>query len=170
MAYNFKQGWAVNEDAPSDSLEAKVAYIDNGTRRLGPERYYDKAWMDREWDRLWTRTWLIAGVASDIPEPGDYFTFDLGRESFVITRDDSDQIHALYNVCPHRGNRLVHNDSGSIPRFTCSFHSWQFEMDGTLMSITDEDTFRPEVVQHRSRSGRPMARNARHRSGTHRSP
>ena len=105
--------------------------------------------MDREWDRLWTRTWLIAGVASDIPEPGDYFTFDIGRESFVITRTDSGEIKALYNVCPHRGNRLVHNDFGSVPRFTCAFHSWQFEMDGTLIGITDEDTFRPEVIQHR---------------------
>ena len=105
--------------------------------------------MDREWERLWTRTWLIAGVVSDLPEAGDYLSFDVGRENFVVTRTDDGEINAFYNVCPHRGNRLVHNDFGSLPRFTCSFHSWQFGLDGKLQSITDEDTFRPEVVAHR---------------------
>ena len=149
MAYKFSEGWSVNADAPADSLEAKVPYIDNGTSRLGAERYYSKAWMDREWERLWTRTWLIAGVEADVAEPGDYFTFEVGRESFVITRTEAGEIKALYNVCPHRGNRVVHNDFGSLPRFTCSFHSWQYGLDGQLLQITDQETFRPEVIAHR---------------------
>lgn len=149
MAYDLKRGWVVNEAAPTGSLESKVAYVDNGTARPGPERYYSTEWMQREWERLWTRTWLIAGVVTDVREPGDYFTFDVGRESFVITRTEDGEIVALYNVCPHRGNRLVHNDFGSLPRFTCSFHSWQFALDGTLTGITDEETFRPQVIAHR---------------------
>ena len=149
MAYKFSEGWSVNTSAPVDSLEAKVPYIDNGTQRLGADRYYSKEWMDREWERLWTRTWLIAGVVSDLSEPGDYLSFDVGRENFVVTRTDDGEINAFYNVCPHRGNRLVHNDFGSLPRFTCSFHSWQFGLDGKLQAITDEDTFRAEVIAHR---------------------
>ena len=47
MAYDFRSGWAVNAEAPADSLEAKVAYIDNGTERPGPERYYSPEWMAR---------------------------------------------------------------------------------------------------------------------------
>jgi phenylpropionate dioxygenase-like ring-hydroxylating dioxygenase large terminal subunit len=141
--------WSVNVEAPEDSLEARVPYIDNGTERLGPERYFSPDWMVREWDRLWTRVWLIAGVVSDVREPGDYVTFDLGRESILVTRTESAEIKAYSNVCQHRGNRLEHNDSGSVPRFTCSFHSWQFGLNGELQRITDEDTFRPEVVCHR---------------------
>lgn len=149
MSYDFRRGWVVNERAPGGSMEAKVAYIDHGTARASPERYFSPAWMEREWDRLWTRTWLIAGVVSELREPGDYFTFEVGRESFIVTRTDQGEIRALYNVCPHRGNRLVHNDFGSLPQFTCSFHSWQFGLDGSLKRITDEDTFRPEVVRDR---------------------
>jgi len=149
VAYDFRSGWAVNAEAPADSLEAKVAYIDNGTERPGPERYYSPEWMAREWEQLWTRVWLIAGVVSDVRESGDYFSFDLGRESFVITRTEGGDIKAFYNVCPHRGNRLVHNDFGSVPQFTCSFHSWQFGLDGSLQRVTDEDTVRPEVICHK---------------------
>jgi phenylpropionate dioxygenase-like ring-hydroxylating dioxygenase large terminal subunit len=148
VAYDFRRGWAVNASAPADSLEAKVAYIDNGTARIDPERYYNRAWMKREWERLWTRVWLIAGIVSDVREAGDYFTFDVGRETFLVTRTESGDIKAYYNVCPHRGNRLAHNDFGSLPRFTCSFHSWQFGLDGSLQRITDKETFRPEVICH----------------------
>jgi len=148
VAYDFRTGWAVNAAAPADSLEAKVAYIDNGTERPGPERYYTGEWMAREWEQLWTRVWLIAGVVADVRESGDYFSFDLGRENFIVTRTEGGDIKAFYNVCPHRGNRLVHNDFGSVPRFTCSFHSWQFGLDGSLQRVTDEETVRPEVICH----------------------
>ncbi|TDJ17766.1 MAG: Rieske (2Fe-2S) protein, partial [Gammaproteobacteria bacterium] len=149
MAYNFRDGWIVNPDAPADSLEAKVPYVDNGTARIDAERFYSREWVAREWERLWTRVWLIAGVVSDVQEPGDYFTFDLGRENILVTRTDSGDIKAFYNVCQHRGKRLISNELGSVPRFTCAFHSWQYALDGSLERITDEDTFRPEVICHR---------------------
>jgi phenylpropionate dioxygenase-like ring-hydroxylating dioxygenase large terminal subunit len=149
MSYDFRRGWVINERAPRESLEAKVAYVDHGTGRISPQRYYSPEWMEREWERLWTRAWLIAGVVSDVREPGDYFTFEIGRESFVVTRTEGGEVRAFYNVCPHRGNRVVHSDFGSLPLFTCSFHSWQFGLDGKLRRITDEATFRPEVVRHR---------------------
>jgi phenylpropionate dioxygenase-like ring-hydroxylating dioxygenase large terminal subunit len=149
VAYDFSKGWAVNSKAPAGSLESKVPYVDNGTARIASERFYSPAWMAQEWESLWPRVWLIAGVVSDVREPGDYFTFDLGRENFLITRTDAGDIKAFYNVCQHRGNRLVQSDFGCVPRFTCSFHSWQYALDGSPEKITDEDTFRPEVICHR---------------------
>ncbi|MFK7956305.1 MAG: SRPBCC family protein [Lysobacterales bacterium] len=149
MNYHYKQGSVINPDAPDSSLEAKVPYVDNGTERFSPERYYSAKFMDAEWEKLWTHAWQIAGVASDIPEPGDYMVYRIRSESFIVARQDDDTIKAFYNVCPHRGNRLVHNDRGSVPSFTCSFHSWQFGLCGKLKQITDEETFRPEVVCHR---------------------
>jgi carnitine monooxygenase subunit len=57
---------------------------------------------------------------------------------------------AHYNVCPHRGSRLVSDDFGSQNSFTCPFHSWAFDLDGQNIKITDEETFRPEVLCHGS--------------------
>jgi phenylpropionate dioxygenase-like ring-hydroxylating dioxygenase large terminal subunit len=150
MAHNYAEGWpALNPQAPADSLEAKQKEIDNGTDRIDPSRYYTQAFMEREWERLWPRAWLIAGVATDLRESGDYFTFELGRESILVVRGEDDRVRAFYNVCPHRGNRIVHTAHGSVPRFTCSFHSWQFCLDGKLARITDEETFRGPVIAHR---------------------
>ena len=92
----------INPDAPDDSLEAKQPYVDNGTECYGKEGYFSREYMQREWDKLWTRSWLIAGVESDIPEIGDYFLFEIGHESVIVTRTEQG-IRALYNVCSHRG-------------------------------------------------------------------
>lgn len=149
MAYDYRKGWVVNPNAPTESLEAKLAYVDNGTQQIDPDRYYDPDFMAREWNALWTRTWLIAAVASDIPEQGDYSVFRLRHEAILIVRQTNGDVRAFYNVCPHRGNRLIENDRGFVMQFSCPFHSWEFSLDGCLQEITDEETFRPEVIAHR---------------------
>ena len=131
------------------ALEAARPYVDNGTARTDPSRYYSREFMQHEWQRLWPRVWLLAGVTSDLPEPGDYSTFEIGAESFVLTRQQDGTIKALYNVCPHRGNRVALNERGSVGQFTCAFHGWQYHLDGALKCITDEATFRREVIAHR---------------------
>lgn len=139
--------WAVNPDADPASHEAKAPYVDNGVEPISPERYYSAEWMERERTELWAKVWNWAAREEDIPEAGDYVTFTIGRESFIITRDADDRIRAYFNVCPHRGNRLVREETGSRPQgFTCPFHNWRFGLDGTLDKLTDAETFRPEAL------------------------
>jgi phenylpropionate dioxygenase-like ring-hydroxylating dioxygenase large terminal subunit len=149
MSANLKAIWPMTLDAPEGSLEAKRPAIDNGLDVPDPSRYYSREYMDREWALMWPRVWLLAGVASDIPEDGDYRTFELGREEFLLVRQANGSIKAFYNVCPHRGNRVALNEHGSVAQFTCAFHGWQFHCDGRLKCITDEHSFAPELVRHR---------------------
>ena len=65
----------INPDAPAESLEAKQPAIDNGAEIYGKDGYFSAEQMQREWDRVWTESWLIAGVSTDLPEVGDYFLF-----------------------------------------------------------------------------------------------
>ena len=150
MDYNLEQGGpTINPNAPETAPDRKAPYIDNGTDTKDPARYYARDYMAKEWERMWTRVWTIAGVASDIPEVGDFFTYDLLHESFIIVRtgENADDIKGYYNVCGHRGNRLVSQDFGHVvDRFTCPFHSWQWDIDGDLAHITDPDSFQPQVL------------------------
>ena len=146
MSTNVVESWQINPDAAAEDLEAKQPFIDNGLDVLDPSRYYSPDFMTREWEKLWTRTWLIAGIESDIREPGDYSVFRLGRESIIIVRQENGSVKALYNVCAHRGNELIHNDRGSLVQFTCSFHSWQYGLDGVNTHITDKETINPKLV------------------------
>ncbi len=145
MSFDYR----VNPDAPADSLEAKQPPVDNGLDIPDPSRYHTAEFMKKEWERLWPRVWLLAGVTSDIPEDGDYFTFEIGHESILVVRQADGGIKAFYNVCPHRANRVALNEFGSVGHFTCAFHGWQFECDGKLKCITDEDTFAPQLIAHR---------------------
>ncbi|MDP5063737.1 MAG: aromatic ring-hydroxylating dioxygenase subunit alpha, partial [Haliea sp.] len=138
----------INPDAPAESLESKQPEVDNGVAVAGKEGYFSREYMQREWDKLWTRSWLIAGIESDIQEVGDFFLFSIRDESIIVTRTE-EGIKAFYNVCSHRGARLVWDERGNRKVFVCPFHSWSFHNNGTLRRITDEEYFKPEVVAHR---------------------
>ncbi|TDG15331.1 aromatic ring-hydroxylating dioxygenase subunit alpha [Seongchinamella unica] len=138
----------INPDAPPESLEAKQPPVDNGTECYSKEGYFSRDYMAREWQRIWTDTWLIAGVSSDLENVNDFFVFDIGDESIIVTRTE-EGVKAFYNVCAHRGAKLVWDERGRRKVFVCPFHSWSFRNDGELRRITDEETFHPEVIAHR---------------------
>ncbi len=95
-------------------------------------RYWSREFMDREWEGIWTKSWLIGGLAAQVAKPGDFFTYDIGRESILVTHGDDGQIRAFYNVCPHRGKRLVMEEEGHSKRIACSYHGWRFTHEGEL--------------------------------------
>lgn len=113
---------------------------------LSADRYTDAGIMAREWDGIWTRAWLFAGLESDLEEAGDYFVFEVGRESIVVLRQESDDILAFYNVCQHRGNRIFTNESGAVGQISCPYHGWTYELDGSLVTVPDAERFEPSVV------------------------
>jgi phenylpropionate dioxygenase-like ring-hydroxylating dioxygenase large terminal subunit len=108
---------------------------------LGAERYTSRAFMEREWDRVWTRSWLLAGLEWDAREPGDYFVFEIGHESIIVIRNDAGGLSAVYNACQHRGNRIVTSERGSVGAISCPYHGWTYALDGTLKSVPDAERF-----------------------------
>ncbi len=141
----LKADYIINPSAHQTSLEAKMPRRDNGTSRVNPERYYSQGFMQREAEHLWPKVWLIAGVEADLAEVGSFFIFDIAWESIIVVRNQQG-IQAYYNVCSHRGNRLVRSQRGKQNAFICPFHSWKYDIQGKLCRITDRDTFRDEVV------------------------
>lgn len=146
-SYDFRQGWVINPQATPQSFETKAAYVDNGTDMLSPQRYYSPEFKTLEWERMWTKTWTIAGRVSDLAKVGDWFKYDIGPESILIVRTTPDTIRAYYNTCQHRGNRLVREDCGHSKVFRCAFHAWAWKTDGKLSHIPDIETYRPEVLR-----------------------
>lgn len=108
---------------------------------LPGERYTSRAFFEREWENVWTKVWLVIARTAEIPEAGDFVTEEIGPESFLVVRQEDGGIKAFYNVCQHRGNRLVQPEEGSMPSFTCDYHSWTWGIDGTLLRAQDEEDF-----------------------------
>lgn len=104
-------------------------------------RYRSRDFFDLEWEHMWTKVWLLLGRESEIPEPGDWQREDVGPESILMVRQQDRGIKAFYNVCQHRGNRLVSDEKGSVKRFVCKYHSWAFMPDGVLDFVPDAEDF-----------------------------
>ena len=102
-------------------------------RRVPKDRYVSREFMQLEWERLWTRVWLLAGHAARLAEPGSFFTFEIGPESLLLVRDRSGRPRAYYNVCQHRGARLCADDQGRAESFRCPYHAWVYGLDGALL-------------------------------------
>ena len=129
-------------------LEERSARVSGSANRVYSEdvlitgdRYTSTDFMEKEMDKLWSRVWNIGGWSNEIPKSGDFVTHHIGRESILMVRQTDGSVKAFHNVCPHRGNRLVHNNIGSVPEFTCTYHGWKFDHSGTLIYAQDEEDF-----------------------------
>jgi len=134
--------------------DTKKRYPKLPVRDLGTERHTNKAVyfsrdaMDLEWEKLWSKVWLIAGHLSDIPKPNSFMKVDRGQESILIVRGEGESVRGMYNVCQHRGARLVLQDFGSTRKFVCPFHKWEFSNTGELLKVQDRESFRAEALCH----------------------
>lgn len=126
-----------------------------GSDPIPKERYISPRFAELERTHLWNRVWLLAGFLSDIPKPGDYFTYEIGNESVLIVRQQSGNVSAFFNVCQHRGNRLIEPGRGHARAFTCLFHAWRYNTDGALDDVLDEESF-PQGCPRSSLSLRPV--------------
>jgi phenylpropionate dioxygenase-like ring-hydroxylating dioxygenase large terminal subunit len=113
----------------SQSLEQPLT---RPMHRFGKERYISEQWLEDEWHGIWQRCWQVAVPLSDVAVPGDFATYEIGRESILITRDKHSQLRAFYNVCQHRGVRLVAEECGHQDSFRCPYHSWRYNPEGEL--------------------------------------
>lgn len=135
--YEAKSPWRL------DQLYPDIAQY----RTAQTRRFLDPAEKAREDEALWSKAWLVAGVASDVANVGDWFRFDIGQQSLIVVRSKEDEVGAFYNVCKHRGNELVQDYFGSgASSFTCIVHSWRFNLKGKNVRVTDRETFSEEAL------------------------
>lgn len=108
---------------------------------MSGERYWSPAFMEAEWDKMWTRIWHIGAREAELEEAGDFVVHQFRHESVVLVRQQDGSIRAFFNVCRHRGNRLIVSEAGSVPAFTCAYHGWRWGLDGVLQAAQDPENF-----------------------------
>ncbi|MGA0026808.1 MAG: aromatic ring-hydroxylating oxygenase subunit alpha [Steroidobacteraceae bacterium] len=137
----FKPVRRVPAEESPETPSAKAPDPDLGHDLIPKERYTSTEFMQLEWERMWSKVWLLGGMEADIPEPGDYISTEIGRESILIVRQRDGGVRAFYNVCHHRGNRLRPIGVSSADTFKCQYHHWEYDLDGSFLRIPDLDTF-----------------------------
>ncbi len=102
-----------------------------------PARFYiDSDIRGQENERIFARTWQVAGHREQLAKPGDFFTTKLLSEPLLLVRDAQDELRGFYNVCRHRAGPPAEG-CGSRKLFRCGYHGWTYGLDGALISAPE---------------------------------
>ncbi|AWB82499.1 benzoate 1,2-dioxygenase large subunit [Corynebacterium yudongzhengii] len=112
---------------------------EEGTVRLNREIFTDEDLFELEMKYIFEGNWLFLAHESQIPNPGDYFTTNIGRQPVVITRSKNGELNCLINACSHRGAMLCRKKVDNRTTLTCPFHGWVFSNDGTFLKAKDQE-------------------------------
>ena len=111
-----------------------------GAKTLEQKYFVSPQIFAEEQQKIFSRQWVLVGHQSQIAQAGDYFTAEIAGESLIIVRDKRGEIHGFYNVCRHRGSRLIENRKGQLSAaIQCPYHAWTYGLDGRLLGAPHMD-------------------------------
>ena len=115
-----------------------------GTVRFTADEHVDAAVAEAERELIFGRVPSIVAHGSEIPQPYDFLTMQLPRNKVIVARQPDGSVKTFVNLCRHRG-ALLEEESftgcGRARLFSCPYHRWSYNIDGTLRTITRASTF-----------------------------
>jgi len=109
-------------------------------RTLPARVYSDPSFFRAQRHRVFARTWQYAAHDDVVKVAHQVYPFTLlpGAldEPLLLTRDSRDKVHALSNVCTHRGT-LVVDGAGHEQQLRCRYHGRRFTLDGRFHSMPE---------------------------------
>ena len=85
---------------------------------------------------IYGRSWIMIGFDCELPKPGSYLSEMIGAWPVLIVRGRDGEVRAFHNSCRHRGSILCQPGSGTAPRIVCPYHSWTYNLDGSLLAAS----------------------------------
>jgi phenylpropionate dioxygenase-like ring-hydroxylating dioxygenase large terminal subunit len=134
-----------------------LSLFDPATGLLDRRVISDEAIYQLELERIFARGWNFMCHESQLREPGDYLVSYIGEDQVIVVRDEEGAINALLNTCRHRGNALCRAEQGRAKSFVCSYHGWNYALDGRLIGVPGQKTYFHDDL-NRSRLGLARAR------------
>jgi len=120
----------------------------SGMQKSLPSDYYRSSQIfAKEKEKIFCREWFCAAREEQIPAPGDVLVLNVDGESVFVARTKEGEIKAHYNVCRHRGARLLPEPGEELPKdiklnggvlgangIRCPYHLWTYSLDGKLLN------------------------------------
>lgn len=107
---------------------------------LPAEFYSSGDIFEQQKSKVFSKCWHYAGDSDVVKIPGSVYPFTILQgyldEPLLLTRDQSDVIYCLSNVCTHRGNILVENPD-NLKNLQCRYHGRRFELNGCFKSMPE---------------------------------
>jgi phenylpropionate dioxygenase-like ring-hydroxylating dioxygenase large terminal subunit len=121
--------------------DAIRALFDPATGVLDRRVLSDEGIYRLELERIFARGWNFMCHASQLQNPGDYLVTYIGEDQVIVVRDEDGAVNALLNTCRHRGNALCRAEQGRAKSFVCSYHGWNYALDGRLIGVPGQSSY-----------------------------
>ncbi len=118
---------------------ARWSYASRSMRNPA-DHYIDPAWFADEQQALFRGQPQFVGLSVECDKPGAYLTRDLGGVPIAVVRQRDGSLRAFVNACRHRAATLLTGDgAGGMRRIVCPYHSWTYDMEGSLVDRPSSD-------------------------------
>jgi nitrite reductase/ring-hydroxylating ferredoxin subunit len=104
-------------------------------------RYTDSTLYALERDHIFKKSWLLVGRDEDFDGPGSFRTCSRTGSPLLIVRGNDMVLRGFFNTCQHRGAPVVRDACGTAKRLRCQYHSWTYDLDGSLLQVPDRRDF-----------------------------
>ncbi len=131
--------------------------------RVSRRTFVDPAILETERREIFDKCWLYLGHSSELPQPGDFLTRQVGGRSILFARSGAETFSALLNTCPHRGAQVCREKHGNAKAFQCFYHGWVFGLDGKLRSFPGKDSYPEDFKERPGSSMAPVPRHEHYR-------
>jgi Rieske 2Fe-2S family protein len=110
--------------------------LDHCPESLPAAWYHDADHFRRELAAIWSRQWIYAGRAADLP-PMTVRRLALAGENLILVKDADGQLSCFHNTCRHRGAELCAAESRKLKSklITCPYHEWAYDLSGRLVRV-----------------------------------
>ena len=103
-------------------------------RTLPASTYVDPHILEAGKEALFFRSWHYVCHAARLAETGQYVTASIFDQDIFVIRGRDGELRVFYNVCPHRGHRLL-DGNGSKTRIDRPYHAWTYDLEGQLLRV-----------------------------------
>ncbi len=119
----------------------RTPWYDAKTGVLDRRIFSDTGIYQEELQRIFARAWNFVCHESQLPQSGSFFMNYIGEDQVIAVRDRTGAINVLLNSCSHRGNSVCRAEQGRTNSFLCSYHGWNYDLDGRLVAIPGQEAF-----------------------------
>lgn len=105
------------------------------------DEFIDPVLAQEERDYVFGRVPSIVAHGDEIAKTYDFITVQMPRNNVLVVRQKDGGVKAFVNLCRHRGALIEENEKGRCRVFSCPYHRWSYDPDGSLRMITRDNTF-----------------------------
>jgi choline monooxygenase len=99
--------------------------------------YVDPRVLDLERQRVFARSWQLAGRVDQVRQRGQYITWELAGEPLLIIRGSDEILRGFFNVCRHHAAAILTEPEGETHLLRCPYHGWTYSLEGELRGTPD---------------------------------